>query len=201
MHVGHLEAGLRSIQKTLSLNPANSEARFRIAAVLMSQQKYEEAIAQLNRVPQQVIPANWTYYMAWALLSLGRTQEAARHLEVSLREHVKDPGGLLHGARGLMRAKSGDRRGAEADIVEAIRSGKGFYHFHHTAYSIGAIYCVLGDLEKAQQWIENAAADGFPCYALFESDPHLAPLRATARFQSFLAKLRLEWEHISGEPE
>ena len=36
---------------------------------------------------------------------------------------------------------------------------------------------------------KNAAADGFPCYELFEKDPNLKPLRETARFRQFVAKL------------
>ena len=109
--------------------------------------------------------------------------------------------GVLHAARAMLRSKRGDRAGAEADVAEAIRVGRNFLHFHHTAYSIGAVYAALGQLDKAQEWIENAANDGFPNYAFFETDIHLERLRATPRFRAFLSKLRLEWEHIPGEPE
>ena len=109
-------------------------------------------------------------------------------------------GNVLHAARAMLRSKRGDRKGAEADVAEAVRVGKDFLHFHHTAYSIGAVFATLGDLDKAQTWIETAANDGFPNYAYFETDMHLARLRATPRFRAFLSKLRLEWEHIPGEP-
>ena len=36
---------------------------------------------------------------------------------------------------------------------------------------------------------------------LFEADPNLQRLRATPRFQAFVAKLRREYEHIPGETE
>ena len=39
----------------------------------------------------------------------------------------------------------------------------------------------------------------FPCYTLFETDPYLAELRKIERFQTFLKKLRDEWQHIPGE--
>ena len=106
-----------------------------------------------------------------------------------------------HSTRALIRARSGDRRGAEADIAEAIRIGKGFGHFHHTAYSIASVYSLLGDTDKAQEWVENAAADGFPNYSLFEADPNLEGLRTTSRFQAFLTRLRQNWAHIPGEVE
>ena len=107
-----------------------------------------------------------------------------------------DQGGVIHATRALLRAKTGDRRGAEADIAAAIEAGKGFGYFHHTALTIGEVYATLGDVERAHEWVERASNDGFPCYAFFEVDPHLAPLRATERFRRFLTQLRAEWESI-----
>ena len=101
----------------------------------------------------------------------------------------------------MLRAMAGDRSGAEADIADAIRVGKSFLHFHHTAYAIGAIYTRLGNMDRAQEWIENAANDGFPNFTYFENDPHLERLRAVPRFRTFLAKLRQEWEHLPGESD
>jgi len=201
MHVGHLEAAAHEIQRSLEINPGNTVARFRFGPIFNYQQKFEDAIGALNRVPRETFPAQWTYQRTWALISLGRLDEASRVVESALKDNPADQGGLLHAARSMLRSKRGDRKGAEADIAEAIRVGKNFIHFHHTAYSIGAVYATLGEFDKAQEWIENAANDGFPNYAFFETDVHLASLRATPRFRAFLSKLRAEWEHIPGEPE
>ena len=200
-HVGHLQAGLRDFEKTLSLNPANDMARFRFGPVLSYQAKYENAIEALRRVPRSVVPGLWTYQMAWALQSLGRLEESQREVDTFLAGKIPDQGGVIHSARAMLRAKRGDRKGAQADIDEAIRIGSGFGHFHHTAYSIGAVYSVLGDLDKAQEWIEKAAQDGFPNYSLFEVDPNLERVRAIPRFRDFVAKMRQEWEHIPGETD
>jgi hypothetical protein len=59
----------------------------------------------------------------------------------------------------------------------------------------------MGRYDEAQEWIERAANDGFPNYTFFETDVHLAPLREIPRFQSFLSRLRREWERIPGEAE
>ena len=56
-------------------------------------------------------------------------------------------------------------------------------------------------MDRAQEWIENAANDGFPNFTYFENDPHLERLRAVPRFRTFLAKLRQEWEHLPGESD
>ena len=163
--------------------------------------QFEEAIAALNRVPPDTFPAQWTYQRAWALLSLGRLDEARAVIDRALAANPVDQGGVLHSARGMLRAMAGDRSGAEADIADAIRVGKSFLHFHHTAYAIGAIYTRLGNMDRAQEWIENAANDGFPNFTYFENDPHLERLRAVPRFRTFLAKLRQEWEHLPGESD
>jgi TolB-like protein/DNA-binding winged helix-turn-helix (wHTH) protein/tetratricopeptide (TPR) repeat protein len=200
-HIGHIQEAWREIEKALIINPADDQARYRIGPMLNYQGKWQEAIDALNHVPREVSPALWSYQMAWALQSLNRIPEASRLLETALAENTSDPGGSLYGARAMVRAKSGDRHGAEADISTAIHVGKGYGHFHHTAYSIAAVYSVLGDLDKAEEWIENAANDGFPCYTFFEADPNLQRLRATPRFQAFIAKLRREYEHIAGETQ
>jgi TolB-like protein/Flp pilus assembly protein TadD len=200
-HVGHLEAGLRAVQQAIALNPGNTLARFRLAPIANYQLKYEEAIANLKRVPRDVYTSQWTYHMAIALISLGRLDEASREIESALAQNVADQGGVIHSVRALVRAKRGDRRGAEADIATAIRVGRGFGHFHHTAYSLGQVYSVLGDLDRAQEWVQTAADEGFPCYTLFETDPFLARLRGSPRFRSFVAALRKEWEHIPGEED
>jgi TolB-like protein/tetratricopeptide (TPR) repeat protein len=200
-HVGHLDAAFRDLEKALQVNSAHTLARFRIVPIKIYQQKFEEAMTALNRVPRETFPAQWVYQRAWALISLGRLEEAERVVGEALQGNPIDQGGVLHAARAMLRARNGDRNGAEADIAEAIRAGRSFLHFHHTAYTIGAVYSALGDLDQAQEWIENAANDGFPNYTFFETDVHLARLRTVPRFRAFLAKLRQEWEHIPGELE
>jgi tetratricopeptide (TPR) repeat protein len=201
MHVGHLDAAAHGIQRAIEINPANLGARIRFGPIYVYQQKFEEAIATIARMPPEASTFQWTFYSAWALISLGRYEEAGRLTDGALKHNPLDQGGVLHAARAMLRAKRGDREGAEGDVAEAIRVGSRFVHFHHTAYSIGAVYATLGEFDKAQEWIEHAANNGFPNYAYFETDVHLAQLRATPRFRAFLSKLRQEWEHIPGEPE
>lgn len=62
----------------------------------------------------------------------------------------------------------------------AAEKQKGFGHFHHTAYTI--------------EWLRQAAADGFPCYPLFERDRSLDPVRKDPQFQELLARLKQQWE-------
>jgi hypothetical protein len=75
----------------------------------------------------------------------------------------------------------------------AIEKGKGFGHFHHTAYHIAATLALMNKPEQAIDWLEAAAEDGFPCYPLFEKDALLNSLRQHPRFIEFMAKLEGQW--------
>jgi non-specific serine/threonine protein kinase len=197
-HVGHVEKSLGDLKEALRVNPANTMARARRGAFLIYQQRFQESLDQLNQVPREIFP-NWPYQRTWALLSMGRLEEAREEIDRTMAMKRPDQGGIMLSARAMLRALTRDRRGAEADIVEAVRVGEGFGHFHHTAYSIGAVYSVLGDVQKAQQWIERASNTGFPSFSFFEADPFLATARKSEAFRTFLQKLRAEWENIPGE--
>ena len=94
-----------------------------------------------------------------------------------------------------MAAAAGQQRIAENKIKSAVEKGKGFGHFHHTAYYIACAYALMNKPEQAIHWLEAAAEDGFPCYPLFETDPNLDKLRQDARFLTFLAKQKQRWEY------
>jgi len=51
--------------------------------------------------------------------------------------------------------------------------------------------------EPAIKWLQVAAEEGFPCYPLFEGDANLDNLRKDARFISFMATLKRQWEHYN----
>ncbi|HEY3128066.1 MAG TPA: hypothetical protein VGL91_01290 [Acidobacteriota bacterium] len=130
----------------------------------------------------------------WALFNLGRKEEASDRLEHLLKEYPDDSGGLYTSLQALLTASVGQVRQAEKRINEAIKRGKGFGHFHHTAYHIACCYALMNKPEPAIKWLEAAAQDGFPCYPLFERDANLDNLRRDARFIRFMARLRQQWE-------
>jgi len=94
-----------------------------------------------------------------------------------------------------MDAAAGRERLAEDKIKSAIERGKGFGHFHHTAYYITCAYALMNKREPALKWLESAAADGFPCYLLFTTDANLNNLRQEPRFEKFMEGLRQQWEY------
>jgi tetratricopeptide (TPR) repeat protein len=194
-HIGAFDEALQESKEAITTNPNNNLAQFRTGQTLNFQEKYEEALSVLRALPQEVNPALVGHQIAWALFNLGRKEEASATLEQLLRDYPKDSGGLFTSVQAVLAASTGRERIAEDKIKSAVERGRGFGHFHHTAYHIACAYALMNKPEQAIKWLEVAADDGFPCYPLFERDTNLDNLRQDVRFVRFLAKLRRQWEY------
>ena len=200
-HVGLLDEALAELNKALATNPSNNLARFRVGEVLLFQSKHEEALAALRNVPPEVNPSLVGHQIVFALISLGRKEEAAATLEKFLKDYPADNRGLFTSLQAILAASAGQYREAEEKIRSAIERGKGFGHFHHTAYHIACAYAIMNRREEAIKWLESVANDGFPCYVLFERDHNLDNVRQDARFQALLAKLKQQREEYKAALE
>ena len=194
-HIGAFNEALQESQKAVTTNPTNNLAQFRIGQTLNLQGKYEEALSVLRAIPREANPELVGHQIVWALINLGRKEEASATVEQFLRDHPEDNGGLFTGQQAVLAASAGQERIAEDKIKSAVERGKGFGHFHHTAYYIACAYALMNKPEQAIKWLQVAADDGFPCYPLFESDTNLDKIRQDARFLTFMAKLRQQWEY------
>lgn len=194
MHVGLLDEAQSELEKALSINASNSLARFRLGVVELYREHYDRAYEIFNSTPHDQNPSLWAFQMATALLRLGRAREANDMIDTFLRDYPKDQGGVGSSVRAMMLAKAGRRSDAEDAIAHAVRLGKNFGHFHHTAYNIAAAYSLLGNRDKAIEYLQDAADDGFPCYPLFASDIQLDGLRRDVRFIALMAKLERDWK-------
>jgi tetratricopeptide (TPR) repeat protein len=193
-HIGLFDEALQESQKALETNPSNNLAVYRTAQTLIFQGRYEQGLSVLRTIPEKVNPALVGYQIPWALFNLGRKEEASGRLEHVLKEYPEDSGGLYTSLQALLTASIGQERQAEKRINEAVERGKGFGHFHHTAYHIACAYALMNKPEPAIKWLEAAAQDGFPCYPLFERDANLDNLRRDVRFIRSMARLRQQWE-------
>ncbi len=194
LHVGLLDQALSEAQEALKLNPANTGALYRTGVVLLYQQKYADAWNIFSRIPNSFNPSLVAYQNAWTLFSLGRKQEAIATTEEYLREYPEDVGGLVSSAQAMLAADAGNARRAQERINFAVEHGKGYGHFHHTAYNIACTYALMKKQDLAVRWLEAAAMDGFPCYLLFERDPNLSSLKDNPEYNTFMEGLRKQWE-------
>jgi TolB-like protein/Tfp pilus assembly protein PilF len=195
LHIGLLQKAMEEAQRTLALNPTNTSARYRIGVILHHQGLYQQALSILQTIPKEFNPALLGRQTAWTLFSLGKKDEAAAFLEESLRDNPTDQGGQFTSMQAMLLASGGEPRKVEETIKLAIARGKGFGHFHHTAYNVASAYALTNQPELALPWLREAARDGYPCYPLFENDASLNNLRGDLRFIQFMADLKRQWEH------
>ena len=192
-HIGYFEDALRESQEAALTNPNNNLAVYRTAQTFAFQGKHEQALAVLRTIPRDVNPSLIGYQTAWVLFNLGKGEEASALIDQLLQQYPEDDGALFISMQALLAASAGEQSVAETKIEVAIRTGKGFGHFHHAAYHIAVAFALMNRPEQAVRWLDFASIDGFPCYPLFETDANLSSLRTDARFLEFMTKLKRQW--------
>lgn len=198
-HIGALDEALKELQRAVATNPSNTQAQFRIGETLLFQGKFEEAISILRGVPSDANPALVGHLMAWALRDLGRKEEASATLNQYLAKYPEDNRGLFTSMQSVTAAADGHNEEAERKIQQALEKGRGFGHFHHTAYQIACAYALMKKPEQAVKWLEIAADTGFPCFPLFEKDPNLDNLPQDPRFRALVERLRQQLAQYRSE--
>ena len=193
-HIGLFDKAHQEFQKAIAINPNNVRARWFTGQTILYQGKYREFLAISRHLPRKTNPHLAGYQIAWALFQLGRKDEALATLEEFLRDFPEDTPGTLASMQAVIFAATGERSQAEEKIKLAVEKERDSVQFHHTAYNIGAAYALMNKPEQAIEWLQSAAEDGFPCYPVFETDPHLNNIRPDPRFVAFIAKLKEQWE-------
>jgi tetratricopeptide (TPR) repeat protein len=199
LHVGLLGEAEAEFQKTLSLDPTYDDAQRRLGLARIYRGQYEEGLRLLQEVPPRSSESLWHYQMAWALLYLGRNDDAWMLMDRYLRAHPEDRGGVVTSTRAIWFAKAGDATNAEADIRTAIEKGKGFIHFHHTAYNIASAYALLGRAGEAVQWLRETADTGWPCFPYFAGDPNLDNIRSDPGLSALMRQLESQWKRYQDQ--
>jgi len=192
-HIGLLDKANEEVLKALEINPANVGARFRVGVNLTYQAKFEQALTAFGD-QSKFSPHLWSYQVAYVLFELGRKQESSAIVDKYLKELPQDEGGTLTSMKALLAASNGDTKAALENIKRAAEIGKDYIHFHHTEYTIASAYTLMNNHTQAMEWLKKTAADGFPCYPLFEKDPNLKNLKDDTQFKAFMTTLKEQWE-------
>lgn len=195
-HIGLLDEAVASVRTALDINPNNTMARFRVSNYLAWQGKFDDAIAALKTVPIEVSPFLVERSRAEAYIQVGRLDDAEEIADSHLKKNPTDEGGSLTSIKALILAQRGKKKEAHLAIERCAKVGKGFGHFHHTAYNIASAYAALNEPEEAVKWIEAASDDGFPCYPYFMIDPNLTSLRDHPRFIQLMSTLERQWNRF-----
>ena len=193
-HIGLLDAGLQAAQRAAAINPSATVGPGHILLAMLWSGRYADMLSAAASLPRgQTLPAFTGSQLAWALMKLGRNEEAQRTLEEFSRLDPSDTGGFLSALQAWMLAQAGDETGA-AERIEAATSKKAFFHFHHASFFIACAYAQMRRPAGVVEWARYTAENGFPCYPLFANETGLDPVRGDASFAGFMAELRREWE-------
>ena len=176
------------------MNPSSAQALNSRAQALLWMGKDEEALAVLLSIPGPVLPELVEANTAFALLRLGKREDAWLHLRRAQSKYPDDPTGTLPGIEAMLLADSEPLK-AQA-LIEKVAKRKAVNPSHHAAYFAASAWARMGRAKEAVESLREAAETGFPCYPLFARDPNLDPIRQDPRFQAFLADMQKQSDSL-----
>jgi DNA-binding winged helix-turn-helix (wHTH) protein/Tfp pilus assembly protein PilF len=194
VHVGFFDEALRHAAIALTINPTNAQALNSRAQALLWMGREEEALDVLLSIPGPVLPELVEANTAFALLRLGRRDDAWFHLRRAQSKYRNDPSGTLSGIEAMLLAESEPHK-AQA-LIENVAKRKAVNPSHHAAYFAGSAWARMGRANEAVVSLREAAETGFPCYPLFATDSNLDRIRQDPVFQAFLADMRKQSDSL-----
>ena len=191
-HHGYMDEALIEMEKGQNLHGADVIEPIRIdALVALFSGNFAPARARLEEVSRLSSQAIGDTYLALAYVYSGSVDRGVAMLR-SLAYH-RSASTAARASAALAGVLAAQHHATEAR-QHIGRVLKGAYRDHHVAYSLGAAYAQLGEIDEAQRWLRTAVDTGFPCLTFFERDPLLDSLRQHAEFTTLLAYVRARRE-------
>ena len=186
VHLGFFDEARHHADLALAINPSNAQALNSRAQSILWSGHDEEALAILLSIPGPVLPELVEANTVFALHRLGRRDEATSHLLRAVDKYKADPSGNLRGIEAVLLAEADPLRAEE--LIAGVRQRTTANPSHHAAYFAAVAMARMRQAQEAVRWLREASATGFPCYALFEIDTNLDPIRQDPAFQSFMGE-------------
>jgi eukaryotic-like serine/threonine-protein kinase len=215
-------AAERECLRAIQINPGYAFGRSRYALLLSGMGRHEEAIAEAQRAYEldplnlliYTVVGDTLFYarrfersltpyrkcleldpnFGAAHTDLARSLEHVGRAEEAIKEFVRGttgPDGLPRPSSGLaiLYARAGRLDDARATL-EAVQelSQKQFV----SPYGIASYYAVIGDNDRALDWLEKAYSERDGTLVWLKVHPRLDGLRGEPRFRDLLARMRLD---------
>ena len=193
------ERALRSFDRMVRLNPNERVvASYNRARIFMYQQRYEEALAQLDQGAEvepdhpliQTFRARVLYYR-------GEVDAATRILEQVLERHPR-----MEGIRPILAtclSAQGKHELADQQLTQKVKVAAA--SDHDIPYWLASAYLMQGRQVLALEWLEKAINLGNENYLWFESDPNWTDLHDDPRFKALMQKVKTSLEKREETPE
>ncbi len=189
--IGKMSAAEKIAERLLDVDPLNPQVVPARINVHHYRGQLELAFDLITKFSPQDPPGLFDY--AWFLVYKKRLKEA----EAVVEKHIKDPKQNIFWQFYLLLkfAAQGDReklaQSLRPEFLYAVKRDPQYSSF------MADIYALLGDKEKALDWLDNAVSRGFINYPyLNEYDPYLADIRGEPRFKKLMEQVKDEWEHF-----
>jgi tetratricopeptide (TPR) repeat protein len=172
--LGRIEEALRETRAATQADPLSSESHYRLATVLISAGRYDEAGSNCEMMDSDNPAKSWC--LGRARIAQGKANDAIQILETALNRGV-EPGSQVRGELGYAYARTGRRDRAE-QLAAATPSINPF--------NKALIYAGLGDKDRTFAALDLAVASGpfrigraltYPEFALLKGDPRVSALR------------------------
>jgi len=186
-HYGWMAEARRALEPAKRLNPMNAELQRVAASHIWYSGDPGNALAEYGRISQDVRRP----LVRWPLLQMRLQTEEPRSVLADAEAWVEEgptdtalPYALLAVAR---------VRGGRPDISDLERRISSFDsrigHFHHVYVLLAEAHAQKGDTLRSVTYLRHAADTGFPCLVFFDTDPLLAPIRASPEYRSLRDEL------------
>jgi len=173
-------------QELLGAVPTFFPARTYRGEMLREQGKLEEAIREQEKVLEQD-PTNILAlrHLSRTYLDLGDLGRARATLERARPEDGRNY--RLRLGRALLLAREGKRAEALREMDPEVEKYADVHAFMNA--DAAAFYALLGEKEKALEWLDRAARNGDERLEWFQRDPLLANIREEPRFKQILESI------------
>jgi non-specific serine/threonine protein kinase len=191
---GRVEAAQALAERLLKVDPLTPMSHAPPGVLHLMGGRFDLALSALHKLycmdPEG--PAyRWIY--TWGLAYAGKPEEAMAFLEPALRSSPRTFWDrlsllLLYGLEGK---RSEALRYFTEDAQATARRDPQY------SWMVAACYGILGDGERALDWLTNAVDRGFVNYPfLNEYDPFFAGIRQDERFKQLMERVKTEWENF-----
>lgn len=187
---GDYEVAMKAWDRLVRLDPAaRVVASYNRARIMMYQGKYDEAVKELD-AGARMEPDHplIKFFRSRVFYYQGKLDEALALIREILEHNPK-----MNGIRPVLAvylAKKGDIEEAKAQLTEDAE--KAADADHDSALWMAAAHALLGDKEKALDWLEHAVKLGNENRPWYENDSTLETLRGEPRFIALMESLKKE---------
>ena len=145
-------------------------------------------IQELLEIDPDYYEAN--YMLGWISKEIAHYDTAVEQFHRALGLAGGSPADSLRAVAGLARtyALAGDTARARTHLADLLEKTERAYI---TPYIVAKVYALLGEADRAFEWLEKAYLDRSPYLTTILIDPELDSIRTDPRFSAFLKKMGL----------